>query len=277
MVLNEGAPPLWAAAIRQTVAALVFLIVLLIRRPSLRIGKGHLKLILLYGVFMMSLAHIFAFVGQQYIYSGLASIVFSFFPLAVILISAILIPEKEPLTWRKVLGAFLGIMGVTIIFSRGPEMEFNTAAGLGVLFVLLSVFTNALPNVIIKRDGRDLDPLVLNAGGMLTASALLLTIAFTVRGVPDFPFTRRLILAELYLGIFCSAAAFFLYFWLMRHISVFKLSLSAYLTPIVAVFLGFVFYNEILSRHHYIGMLFIFAGIFMTEFKHYARLLRKKL
>lgn len=277
MVLQEGAPPLWAAAMRQSIAAIVFICIFLIKRPPLRLHKKHIKLILLYGVFMTCLAHIFAFAGQQYIYSGLASIIFSFFPLAIILISGFLIPKKEPLTLRKVVGALIGIAGVTVIFYRGGAAEFSPAASLGILFILFSVFLNAVPNVIIKRDGFELDPLILNTGGMLTGSLLLLIIAFSVDGIPDFVLTKKMLLAELYLGIFCSAAAFFLYFWLLRHISVFKLSLSAYLTPLVAVFLGFVFYDEILSHHHYIGMLLIFTGIFVTEIKNYVRLLHKKL
>ncbi len=277
LVLEEGAPPIWAAAMRQSIAAVIFLCAFFIRRPVSRLHKKHIVLILLYGIFMMCLAHIFAFLGQQYIYSGLASIVFSFFPLAIVLISAILIPGKEPLTLRKIVGTLVGIAGVTVIFYRGGDLTAGSGTALGVIFVLLSVFFNAVPNVIIKRDGIELDPLTLNTWGMLTGSVLLLISAFAVNGAPDFILTKRMLLAELYLGIFCSAAAFFLYFWLLRHISVFKISLSAYLTPLVAVFLGYVFYDEILSRHHYIGMLLIFAGIFITEIKHYARLLHKKL
>jgi drug/metabolite transporter (DMT)-like permease len=43
------------------------------------------------------------------------------------------------------------------------------------------------------------------------------------------------------------------------------MALTAYMTPLVAVALGYVFYNEILSLNHYIGMLLIFTGIFIAE------------
>jgi drug/metabolite transporter (DMT)-like permease len=268
MVLQEGVPPIWGAAMRQSIAALVFLIVFLIKRPKLNLSKKHIILIVIYGVFMMALGHIFSFYGQQHIESGLASIIFSFFPLAVILISAILIPKKEPLTLRKIAGTVLGFAGIVLLFYTQNMLGSGTTQILGIVFVLISVFVNSIPNVIIKRDGAELDPLILNTGGFLIASILLLSTAFIVEGAPNFALTKQLIFAELYLGIICSAVGFFLYFWLMRYISVFKLALTAYMTPLVAVFLGYVFYNEILSLNHYIGMLLIFTGIFITEIKY---------
>ena len=267
MVLVEGAPPLWAAAMRQGIAALVFIIVFLIKRPKLKLTPSHIKLMVMYGIFMMALGHIFSLMGQQHIDSGLASIIFSFFPLAVILISAILIPKQEPFTLRKLFGTLIGLLGIALLFYTQNMLEGNGKQILGIVFILLSVLVNSIPNVIIKRDGRDLDPLILNTGGMLIAAVLLLISAFVFEGKPDYDITKRMTFSVLYLGIFCSAAGFFLYFWLLRHISVFRMALTAYMTPLVAVFLGYVFYNEILSLNHYIGMLLIFAGIFIAELK----------
>lgn len=266
MALVEGAPPLWAAAMRQSIAAVVFIIVFLIRRPKFKLNASHIRLIVMYGVFMMMLGHMFSLLGQQHIDSGLASIIFSFFPLAVVIFSAILIPKQEPFTLRKLLGTLLGIAGIAVLFYTQNMLDAGDKQLLGIMFILMSVLVNSLPNVIIKRDGKDLDPLVLNTGGMILASILLLTSGFIFEGAPTFDLTPRLIAAELYLGIICSAAGFFLYFWLLRHVSVFRMALTAYMTPLVAVFLGYIFYNEILSLNHYIGMLLIFAGIFIAEF-----------
>ena len=267
MVLVEGAPPLWAATMRQGTAAIVFIIVFLIKRPKIKLTRSHIMLIVMYGIFMMALGHIFSLMGQQHIDSGLASIIFSFFPLAVILVSALLISKQEPFTLRKLLGTLIGLAGIALLFYTQNMLEGNGKQILGIAFILLAVLVNSVPNVIIKRDGRDLDPLVLNTGGMLLAAVLLFTSAFVFEGKPAFEITRRMTFSVLYLGIVCSAAGFFLYFWLLRHISVFRMALTAYMTPLVAVFLGYVFYNEILSLNHYIGMLLIFTGIFIAELK----------
>lgn len=266
MVLVEGAPPLWAAAMRQGIAAIVFLIIFLIKRPKFKLTRSHLVLIVMYGIFMMTLGHMFSLMGQQHIDSGLASIIFSFFPLAVVLISAVLIPRQEPLTLKKLIGTFIGLAGIILLFYTQNMLDSDGKQILGIIFILLSVLVNSVPNVIIKRDGRDLDPLVLNTGGMILAAVLLLISSFIFEGAPTFELTQRMIFAELYLGIICSALGFFLYFWLLRHISVFRMALTAYMTPLVAVALGYAFYNEILSLNHYIGMLLIFAGIFIAEF-----------
>ena len=271
IVLEEGVRPIWAATIRQSIGAIVFLLVFVIKKQKISIERHHIKLIIMHGVLMMALGHIFTFTGQQYISSGLSSIVFSFFPLAVVLISSVLMPKKEPLTAAKIIGTVIGFLGIIIIFYNKNILHTSNSSALGIIFILVAVFINAIPNVIIKRDGAKLDPLTLNAGGMLIGALLLLASAFIFEGTPVFTLTSKILFSELYLGIFCSALGFFLYFWLLRYVSVSKLSLSAYLTPIVAVILGYIFYNEILSFNHYIGVLLIFTGIFITEIKHYVK------
>ncbi len=271
IVLEEGVTPIWAASMRQGIAAIVFLLVFVIKKQKISIERRHIKLIIMHGVLMMALGHIFTFMGQQHISSGLSSIVFSFFPLAVVLISFILMPKKEPLTAAKIIGTLIGFLGIIIIFYNKDILQVSNSSALGIILILIAVFINAIPNVIIKRDGAELDPLTLNTGGMLIGALLLLVFAFIFEGTPAFTLTSKILFSELYLGIFCSALGFFLYFWLLRHISVSRLSLSAYLTPIVAVILGYIFYNEMLSFNHYIGMLLIFTGIFITEIKHYVK------
>jgi drug/metabolite transporter (DMT)-like permease len=277
MVLQEGATPIWAAVMRQSIAALVFLIVLAIKRPKIKLSRQDIKLIIIYAIFMMSLGHVLSLFGQKHIDSGLASIIFSFFPLAIVIISSILIPKIEPITFKKIAGSMIGLFGIILLFYTQGLLETGKTEILGIILILASVLVNSIPNVIIKRDGAKLDPIILNAGGMLIASFLLTISAFAIEGTPNFVLTKRLIFAELYLGILCSALGFFLYFWLLQHVSVFKLSLSAYITPMVAVFLGYIFYNEILSINHYIGMLLIFTGIFITEITYRGKHANKHL
>lgn len=268
MVLNEGAGPVWAATLRQSIAALVFLLVFFIRRPKILPGRRDILLIIIYGICMLALAQVFSFMGQQYLNSGLASIIFSIFPIMVLLISGILMPKREPFTLMKLLGSIIGFSGIIFIFYTKNTGDPALVSLSGVLLVLLAVFVNAVPNVLIKRDGTHIDPLLLNTGGMLVAVLFLIPFAFITEGVPRFALSGKLLLAELYLGIFCSAAAFFIYFYLLRKISVFKMSLSAYLTPLVAILLGYVFFNEKLFINHYIGMLLIMTGIFISGIKH---------
>ncbi|MDD3715938.1 MAG: DMT family transporter [Candidatus Marinimicrobia bacterium] len=268
MVLNEGAGPVWAATLRQSIAALAFLLVFLFRRPGVRPSRRDILLISIYGISMLALAHVFSFMGQQYLNSGLASIIFSIFPIMVLLISGILMPRREPLTLMKFLGSIIGFSGIIFIFYSKNTSDTASVSLSGILLVLLAVFVNAVPNVLIKRDGGNIDPLLLNTGGMLVAVLFLIPFAFIAEGVPHFALSPKLLLAELYLGIFCSAVAFFIYFYLLRKISVFKMSLSAYLTPLVAILLGYVFFDEKLFINHYIGMLLIMAGIFISGIKH---------
>ena len=67
--------------------------------------------------------------------------------------------------------------------------------------------------------------------------------------------------ALLYLALFPSAAAFGLYYWLMRHTAVTRLSLVAYAMPVVAVFVGAVFLDEPVTARMIVGSGLVVGGV----------------
>ena len=54
------------------------------------------------------------------------------------------------------------------------------------------------------------------------------------------------------------------YQWLIKKTSAFTSSLTAYLSPILAYFLGAIFFNEILTVNLVLGGLFIIIGVFIA-------------
>jgi drug/metabolite transporter (DMT)-like permease len=78
----------------------------------------------------------------------------------------------------------------------------------------------------------------------------------------------RAFAAALYLVIFGSIVGYSAYVYAMANLPVALVSLYTYVNPIVAVFLGWLFYREAFGRFELAGMAIIFVGVAIV--KHYA-------
>jgi drug/metabolite transporter (DMT)-like permease len=82
-------------------------------------------------------------------------------------------------------------------------------------------------------------------------------------------------LAVLYLGLAGSAAAFVMYYSLLRTMRASTLSTISYVTPLVAVFSGWIVLNESISLRVASGVLAIFVGLATIESDGLMAILRR--
>ncbi|HLF13175.1 MAG TPA: EamA family transporter [Gammaproteobacteria bacterium] len=74
-------------------------------------------------------------------------------------------------------------------------------------------------------------------------------------------FSRRSILAFLYLMVFGSIVAFTAYVWLLRVSTPARVSTYAYVNPVVAVFLGWAMADEALTMRMLVAAAVIVSGV----------------
>jgi drug/metabolite transporter (DMT)-like permease len=73
--------------------------------------------------------------------------------------------------------------------------------------------------------------------------------------------TLNALVSILYLALVGSVVAFMIYYWLVRNMDVTNTQLISLITPVIAVLIGVVFLNEVLTWRVFAGGLAIFAGI----------------
>jgi len=73
------------------------------------------------------------------------------------------------------------------------------------------------------------------------------------------------VLAVLYLAVIGSVVTFTSFYWLLKRVSVIIMSLIAFITPLVAIFLGWIIYGEILREQHIIGTIFVLIGVLIAN------------
>jgi drug/metabolite transporter (DMT)-like permease len=253
-------PPLTFAGIRFVIAATILFSIIAVRGRSLPRNNSDWILLAVTGVLSFSLNYGLLFWGEQYISSGLASLLQATIPAFGLVIAHFYLPG-ERITTAKVAGVLMGVAGVGVIFSNQLAVAGNRALAGSAALVLSSICV-AYSNVLLKARGSNLDPAVIAAGQMLFGLVPLLVVGIPVEGNPfHYNWTPMAVLSLFYLAIVGSVLAFLLYYWLMHNMDVTKTMLIALVTPVFAVTLGMLVLNEELNWRTFAGGAMIMLGI----------------
>ena len=89
--------------------------------------------------------------------------------------------------------------------------------------------------------------------------------ALLFENASDFIVSTESVGSILYLAVFGSVIAFLCYYWLLARARAVTVSLIAFITPLVAIFIGVMFFEESLSLRIAIGAVLILSGIVLVE------------
>jgi drug/metabolite transporter (DMT)-like permease len=197
--------------------------------------------------------------GEQFVPSGLASVLFGVYPFFVALFSFFRLPD-DVIGKLKMTGMTLGFIGIVVIFSDSFSTDFSNLF-LGMIAVALSGIIQAWMAVTLKRSAKHLNPLSMNFIPMLIAGLTGLIFGILTEDLSKIKIDETAIVSVSYLAFFGSVVTFTSFYWLMKKINVVLLSLIAFITPIVALILGWIIYKETLTTQHLIGSILVLIGL----------------
>ena len=96
---------------------------------------------------------------------------------------------------------------------------------------------------------------------MLIAGVTGLSIGLLTENLSYININQTAVISVLYLAFFGSLVTFTVFYWLMKKINVIMLSFTAFITPIIALILGWIFYHEILTTQHLLGSILVLVGL----------------
>jgi drug/metabolite transporter (DMT)-like permease len=259
----EGVPPFTSLFLRFAIASLALLALAPRVGAKLSGGKREWKLWIASGLLTFGVSYGVIYWGEQWVPSALASILFATFPLFVAGMARFLLPG-ETLSARSVAGIVLGFIGVGIIFSEDLQQLGGPKVALFSGVMLLSPFTSALGNVLVKRYGKNIHPLTVTVIPMMIGGAIMGILAALLEHDLPRRFDAVSVGCILYLALFGTALSFTLYFWLLSHLPATKLSLITYGTPVVAVVLGDLLLGENITPRVLVGAGTVIAGVFLA-------------
>lgn len=258
-------PPLLFAAFRYDVAA-----VLTLGYAALRVddwlprGRHDRSAVLGGGLFLIG-GNGLLFVGQQTVPSGVAAIIQALVPIFTALWALLLLDER--LSAIGGVGAAIGFLGIGLVIQPDPNnlVAGDTAARLLIVLQGLSV---ALGGVLIQRAGPTLSRIPLTGWSMLVGAIVLHTVSLGIGELPSTGAAAPTAVAMvLYLGVFSTAIAFFIYFTILERHGAFQAALVAYLVPIVATIVGVVVLGESISALTVLGFGLVATGFALLKRK----------
>lgn len=258
----EDSPPFLSAGLRFLIATIFLYIWAKCRGIRFSDYKDQIIKILIPGFFLYYLAYSLIYWGEQYINSGLTAVLFATFPFFVAIYATLLLKD-EKLTRFKFLGLLTGFCGIILIFWDSLSFSGENLFA-GMTGIILSAACSAYASVRVKRDLYSVEPIVISTYQMGLGTLLLLGSGFLLEKTSDFKLTYKSIGALLYLSFLGSALAFMAYYWLLKKIEVTKLSLITFITPIVALILGWLILEEALTLYLLLGTILVIFGIWLV-------------
>lgn len=281
VTIGPTIPPIMIAFLRYIFATILFVVILQIQEKSLHFEfvKKHIGLLILMGLLSVSIYQIGYFYGLDYTAASDASLIISFAPIWVLLLT--LIVFKEPLTRNKLVGAIISTIGVIIIIGFSPNIhEPNRLLGDGL--ILFSTLSYASYGVVLQYLLKDYENLNIpkpksltiitwvSIFGLLTMlpAMIILSPSYLTNFNLYLQIPERIWLGTVYLVIFATVLANAM---LVKGISMIKASRTAVfanLIPIVAIILSALFLAEKIDPLvDFLSFFLIVLGIFLVNRK----------
>ncbi len=201
--------------------------------------------------------------GVKYISSGLGAIIGSIFPLWIVIISFF---RGERISWKAVLGLVICFSGICVIFYDylndflEPEFRF------GILLSIIATFTWALSSIYIRENRTNFNPYFsLGLQMLISCIAIFSVIQTTGETIPlsEIPAISWWSIA--YLVVFGSVLTFIAFIYALENLPKEVSSLYAYINPMVALFFGYVLFNEPFTISIAIGGFITLTGLFLVN------------
>lgn len=234
-------PPLTLIAARVLGAAIFLNIVLLFRGERFPTNPRTLAMLGIQSIFNSFGAWTILAWGQQFVTVGLASVLNSTSPIFVVIVTA-LFTRHEALGGRKLLGTFIGILGVALV------LGFTTMRGLGdqVMGQLACLTGAALyaGAAIYGKRINDISATAAAAGTMTWATVALVPAALAFDRPWNLSPDAGTFAAVVTLSVLCTGVALLIYFRLVHTLGSLGVASQSYLRAGVGVLLGLVFLRE---------------------------------
>ena len=214
--------------------------------------------------------------AEKTVPSGIAALMIATSPFWLTLFEALRSGGTKP-TWQAILGLIVGFGGVFLLI--GPAEITGGGESIdrfGSILLLLAPFFWSLGSIYARGADMPRSTLLSTGMQMLTGAVALFLVSLLKGELSGFSLgmvSTRSWLGLLYLITFGSLVGFVSYGWLLHNAPVSLTSTYAYVNPVVAVFLGSLFADEVLNGRILVAAAIIIGSVVLINS---ARLLKVK-
>jgi drug/metabolite transporter (DMT)-like permease len=255
-------PPLLLAAMRFLVAGLVLYGWMIAKGERSPTRRQWLSVNLLaFLIFVVDYGLLFW--AEQRVPSGIAAVMMATIPVFIAL-SEILFLRTQRLTVRLTFALLIGIGGVAVLMSHALNLGDAPLDRTGAMALIIGSLSWSIASVLTRKLSLPSSK-VMSSGAQMLAGGIMLTLAAAAFGefrkFHPSTVSREAWFSLLYLIVAGSIIGFTAYVWLIHHESPTKVGTYAYVNPVVAVLVGYLFGGEDLGLRTILGTLFVLVSV----------------
>jgi len=216
------------------------------------------------GIFLLVIANGCVVWAEQWVPSSLTALIVATLPFWFTGIEAFL-PSGSKLTIRKVMGIMIGFFGLMVLFYPDLKSAIDKAYLRGILVLFFAPLSWATGSIYSKYNPIRSSPLMAAAMQMLIAGIILIIIGIGSNELSRFQFSPTGFGAMVYLIIFGSIVGYGSYIYALAKLPAAKVSLFAYINPLIAVFLGWLILNERLDGYVALATVLVLLGVVLVK------------
>lgn len=254
-------PPFLMAGVRFLIAGAILYAVMAARgTPAPR--RIHWRSTLIIGALLLLAGNGGVVWAEQKVPSGIASLLVAIVPLWIVLIDWLRPGGSRP-SMPVMIGLLVGLAGIGLLVIGGDDTN-KPIDLLGIGSLLIATVCWAIGTFYARRAPLSSSTLQTTAMEMLCGGALLLLVG-TITGewgrLDIAKISLTSVVAVIYLIVFGALVAYTAYTYLINHAPPAQAATYAYVNPVVAVFLGWLFRGEPLTIRTIIAAAIIIASV----------------
>ena len=200
----------------------------------------------------------------KYISSGLHSIFISTIPLFTV-IWVYLFYKEEVITRLKLISVFIGLVGLILIllFQSGTTGLLNEGNLLtGGTLALIGIQGLAVSNITNKKDSQYIPAKTYLCTQWLASSLISIVLFLSFGGKIELISNTQAL--RLFGLVFIDIFNYSLFFYTIKRLSATFTTLVDYVVPIVGIFVGYIFLEEVVSNIFFITLFLIFISLYLA-------------
>ena len=199
--------------------------------------------------------------GVKSVQSNLAAILMSTTPISATILAHFFI-DKEKINLVKILGIFLGFLGIVYLFSE--NLLINDENLFSALMILVGSTFYVIGGILTLKISHKKNENV-TASILIWGTIFVCPISLIIEQPWNLNPSLESTLSLIYLGVFPTGIAWLLRFMILKRNGLVFQSQVAYLIPIFGVILGYLFLNELVTSKILISLFIVILGIYFVK------------
>lgn len=261
-------PPFIMAGMRHFSAGVIMFSIAWMRKERFPTLKQILNAAVV-GVFLLVGGNGLVSWAGRLVPSSISSLMIASTPIWITLINSVTGDKHKP-TFLEITALGLGMLGIGLLVSQGGLSSSQSLNPFGLFALLSAALLWSIGSLYSRQADMPKVSLYNITFQMLSGGIILILISLLTQEAQTLDWSNISLIsmaAMVYLIFFGSIIAYSSYIWLLKQVSPSLVSSYAFVNPMVAVVLGWLFANEILSLQSVVAGAIIVLAVILLNYK----------